>query len=134
MLKPSLQDPIKTQLTPPQHKSNTITGVLREGPSRTKADFDEVSQLISEAWDSIIASSSASAERKLGAVWILGGVLSAREQGFLVPRAGEEAQWVRENLAGFQKQAQSGNEVFADLVKDLEGREAFRGAVAGAEG
>ena len=39
---------------PPQRKTNRVFASVRHGPSRTQADFENVSREIIKAWDSIV--------------------------------------------------------------------------------
>jgi hypothetical protein len=55
----------------------------------------------------------------------MGTVTAAYEQGFMVPEAGQDVEWMRENLAKFQALADDGNEFYRDMI-ELRMREGFK--------
>lgn len=92
-----------------ERNSNRIKGLLRRGPSRTKADYDDVVKQITKAWEEVVGGEG---NRKLGAVFINDGYAAVRECGLVVPAAGEELEWIRENFDMFKKIADGGDELF----------------------
>ena len=99
--------------------SNQLFGHLRTGESRVTADFDEIAAQIIKAWEAIVGTKGV---QKLGAVFILGGILSASESGILIPPVGEELAFIKQNFSKFQALAKDGDETFQDLVEEVQNR------------
>ncbi|RDH36214.1 hypothetical protein BDQ94DRAFT_167833 [Aspergillus welwitschiae] len=96
---------------------------VRAGGTRTTADFDELAQRVSEAWDRVIRNGEpVLEERKLNAVFVLGGITTGMENGFLLPRAGEDASWLRSNAPKFEELATQGDADFIELVEEMRSR------------
>ena len=71
---------------------------------------------------------------KLGGIFMVGGVLSARESGFLVPAAGGYPGWIKENYVHLKQRADAGEELMVEFLHELRTRECFRDLLAEAEG
>ena len=110
---------VQRHLTSSQCNVNRIFATVRTGPARKQSDYDNVCTQIHAAWQSIVGSVD-SEDRELRAIFVLGGVLSASEAGFLLPEAGGDAQWVRDNMDEFKKRAEAGDEDFAELLRDMK--------------
>ena len=115
----------ESSLTGQQKKSNSIRAWVRTGPSRTKQDYDDLAEQVAKAWKDTVGTQGT---EKLGAIFVLGDVLAAHESGLLVPRAGEEPEWVKQNYAEFQELAKD-EQTFRDLIEELQTRECFKGLV-----
>ena len=44
------------------------------------------------------------------------------EQGFILPQAGQDVAWLRENWEAFNRKAEGGDEDMAEMVKEVEER------------
>lgn len=53
---------------------------------------------------------------------IAGAIVAGMEQGFVLPPAGEDAEWMRENMHAFRAKADSGDEDMKGLVEEIERR------------
>lgn len=95
---------------------------LRTGPSRTKQDFDDVSQQIVKTWEDVVGARDT---KKLGSVFLVGGLVSTFESDVVLPPAGEEPEWIRQNFGKFQEMAKH-DEKFRDFVEELQTRECFK--------
>ncbi|PYH37490.1 uncharacterized protein BO87DRAFT_404524 [Aspergillus neoniger CBS 115656] len=103
---------------------NRIMAYVRVGGTRTTADFDDLAQRLSEAWDKVVTKNGgASKERQLNAVFVLGAITTGTESGFLLPRAGEDASWLKSNATKFQELAKQGDGDFAELVGEMRSRD-----------
>ncbi|GKZ81648.1 hypothetical protein AnigIFM56816_006169 [Aspergillus niger] len=103
---------------------NRITAYVRAGGTRTTADFDELAQRVSEAWDRVIRNGvPVLEERKLNAVFVLGAITTGTENGFSLPRAGEDASWLRSNAPKFEELAKQGDADFIELVEEMRSRD-----------
>lgn len=110
-------------------KSNSIISYVRTSPSRTKEDFDRVAKSIEDAWYATVGDgATSSAEHpylvakediRLHAIGLL-PIVTAREAGFTIPTAGEEKQWIGEQLPVFQKLAQNGESSFVTLLEEVK--------------
>ncbi|OJI83028.1 hypothetical protein ASPTUDRAFT_173738 [Aspergillus tubingensis CBS 134.48] len=66
---------------------NRIMAYVRAGGTRTTADFDDLSQRVSDASGKVVnKNGEASKERQLNAVFVLGAITTGTENGFLLPR------------------------------------------------
>ncbi|KAJ7248070.1 hypothetical protein C8J57DRAFT_1724383 [Mycena rebaudengoi] len=83
---------------------------------------------IEAAWTAIVGNSATQggAHAHLAGVFVLGTVTAAYEQGFMVPEAGQDVKWMRENLPKFQALADDGNELCRDMIAELRTREDFK--------
>jgi phenylpyruvate tautomerase PptA (4-oxalocrotonate tautomerase family) len=109
--------------------SNTIQGFVRAGATRTQQDWDDHSRDIAAAWDRIIGKglpqirpADAELDYSIRGVFIIGGLIAGYEAGFTLPSAGNDVTWLKENLAGFQKVADEGDEDFQELIRDVKAR------------
>lgn len=109
-----------------QRTSNRLLGHVRTGPSRSMDDYNALTTAINEAWASIVGSTG---DKELRATFILGDIFTGSEGGFAIPSAGSDLTWLREHYKAFEKKAQEGDEVFTDLIKEMEEREVLRLAV-----
>lgn len=100
---------------------------VRVGPSRTQKDWDELCLEVKAAWDGIVPMpkvkrSAPDLDYSLRTVFILGGLTAGYEAGFLIPPAGGDGEWLRENMEAFEAKARDGDEEFADLVREVKER------------
>ncbi|GFN17071.1 RING/Ubox like zinc-binding domain family protein [Aspergillus tubingensis] len=103
---------------------NRIMAYVRAGGTRTTADFDDLSQRVSDAWGKVVNKNGEdSKERQLNAVFVLGAITTGTENGFLLPRAGEDASWLKANAPKFEELAKQGDGDFSELVEDLRSRD-----------
>ena len=58
----------------------------------------------------------------LGAVYVTGGVLTALEAGFIVPKPGKEKEWAMGNMEAFKRRAGEGDGDIAGLLGELQRR------------
>lgn len=61
---------------------------------------------------------------------VLGGIVAGMEVGFVLPAAGQDKQWLGDNMAEFRKRAEEGDEDFKDVLREVETRDVFQGVVA----
>ncbi|ATY62386.1 hypothetical protein A9K55_009236 [Cordyceps militaris] len=109
--------------------SNSIISYVRTSPTRTKADFDKVAKAIEDAWYSTVGKGSSeqhpylreAPETRLHALAML-PIVTAREAGFAIPVAGEEAEWIGEQLPVFKQLAASGDAGFVSLLSELQAK------------
>lgn len=52
----------------------------------------------------------------------VGSIVAGSEVGFAIPPAGEDRQWLKENIDKFQQKADEGDEDFKDMVEDVKSR------------
>lgn len=55
-------------------------------------------------------------------VMFFGAITAAYEGGFMVPLAGGDQDWLKDNLAEFQSKADAGDEEFKDMIDDCKAR------------
>lgn len=142
----------RTYIAGKKARANRIFGTVRSsGNARSQADFDSLAQELAQVWadvvhpdagDGINARQAAEKAQKEGkevktekvdpvhdlrAVFIVGGLISAYEAGFVIPPAGQDVEWAKKNMDAFKKKAAEGDEDFRALVEDLESRKEFGG-------
>ncbi|KAL4734610.1 hypothetical protein BDV11DRAFT_197951 [Aspergillus similis] len=102
---------------------NRIVAYVRAGPTRSKADFDNVAVQILEAWNRIInPRNERHTERELKRVFVMGAITTGLESGFLLPPAGQDAAWLKDNTPRFQELAEQGNPEFVELMNEIQSR------------
>ena len=131
--------------------TNRITGRVRTSSSRTKADFDDLAAKLEAAWyDAVLGevmtegksqgkrkleeekdmtASSKEATKLLSVAFV--PLVTVRELGLVIPEAGGEAAWVKENMGLFKEKADQGDENIADFIKELGTREDLKGWTKG---
>jgi len=108
--------------------SNQIFAWVRTGPTRTHEDWEDLIRQIEHAWGSVCglplpqAKGRTPPDTSLRGVVVMGGLVAAMESGFMIPAAGGDAQWMRENWAVFKEKADAGEQEFVDLVEDARSR------------
>ncbi|KAF7349641.1 hypothetical protein MSAN_01690400 [Mycena sanguinolenta] len=107
---------------------NLVLGNVRSGPSRTHELYESLCRQIEAAWTASVGDLAAQdgAHAHLTGVYVLGTVTASYKQGFMVPKAGQEVEWMRENLPKFQALADGGNELVRDMIGELRTREDFK--------
>ncbi|KAJ7221083.1 putative cis-3-chloroacrylic acid dehalogenase, partial [Mycena rebaudengoi] len=100
---------------------NLVLGNVRPGPSRTRDLYESLCRQIEAAW---IASGGGRAH--LAGAFVFGTVTASYEEGFMHPEAGQDVEWMRENLPKFQALADDGNELCRDIIAELRTREDFK--------
>lgn len=109
---------------------NHIRGNVRNGPSRTQQDWDDMCRDLEAAWNRIVRPGLAKMNRsdkdyastELRSVIIIEGLIAGTEAGFVLPKAGTDAEWAKENWAAFNKKADEGDEDFKDMVREIKER------------
>lgn len=107
-----MEELILTSLANVQYKSNRIFAYVRHGPSRTQSDYDAVSKALTQAWEEIVPGT------ELRLVMFYGAIVAGMEAGFSIPQAGDDKQWIEENMDAFKKKAEEGDEHFRELVEE----------------
>ncbi|BCS27687.1 uncharacterized protein APUU_60735A [Aspergillus puulaauensis] len=106
---------------------NRITGYVRAGGNRSKKDFDDVALKILETWNSIVNPGSKKGEERedleLKRVFVMGAITTGVESGFVLPEAGQDAAWLKENTPRFEELAEQGDPEFIELVREIRSRE-----------
>ncbi|THZ68613.1 hypothetical protein D6C85_07375 [Aureobasidium pullulans] len=102
----------RTYVAGKQYKSNRIFAYVRHGPSRTQSDYDAVSKALTQAWEEIVPGT------ELRLVMFYGAIVAGMEAGFSIPQAGDDKQWIEENMDAFKKKAEEGDEHFRELVEE----------------
>ncbi|KAI9821842.1 MAG: hypothetical protein M1827_002424 [Pycnora praestabilis] len=119
--------------------TNRIFAHIRSGGDRSTSQFNTLCTEIASAWDSIFDSKNVNEDRpvaseghtKLRAVFVLPVIGAGLENGFALPPAGGDKEWVRKNMSAFEKLADEGNEDFKDVVEEIRKRDEFRNLVEG---
>ncbi|KAI7268313.1 hypothetical protein KC345_g7690, partial [Hortaea werneckii] len=122
--------PLRTYIGGKPRQGNHIRALVRNGPSRTSEDWNDLTSQIHSAWSSIIGpglpklrrSDTADPDTSLRSIIICGEILGGMEAGFFLPEAGGDMGWIERNWGAFRERAGRGEEEFRDLVAEVEER------------
>ncbi|RSL90140.1 hypothetical protein CEP52_014684 [Fusarium oligoseptatum] len=107
--------------------TNKLMITLRSGTGRTAEQYAGITTKLVSFWnDSIKEVQATQKEKELKDVFIMGSYDSAFERGFFLPMPGKFEEWVVKNQAEFRELASGGDEIFQDLVEELETRPEFK--------
>lgn len=117
---------------------NHILANVRVGPSRTQQDWNDLTKDIVSAWNAIVPMpkvkrSAPDEDYTLRSCILLGGMIGGYEAGFLLPKAGQDVQWMRDNWEEFEMKAKGGDEEFQELVAEVNQRGLLSGDGKGAK-
>ena len=99
---------------------NTIQGTLRSGHTRTRAMYDQLCHELITMWDTVARSGKTGFGEDELRVFLTGGLLAAIEGGFLIPEAGGDGQWFKQNRPEIEKRAAAGQFISQTMLKDME--------------
>jgi len=109
--------------------ANHLFANVRNGPSRTREDWADLSTQIQQAWDKIVSPglpkvrrSDPDQDTSLRSIVLLGSMIYMTEMGFAVPPAGGDVQWLQKNWEEFNKRADAGDEDFKFMVQEVQER------------
>ena len=103
-----------------RHKiPNTIQGGLRDGPTRTRAMYEQLCHELITMWDNIARNGETGLGEDELRVFLTGGMLAAVEGGFLIPEAGGDGDWFKENMTEIKKRAEAGQLVSQIMLEDM---------------
>ncbi|KAJ7112368.1 putative cis-3-chloroacrylic acid dehalogenase [Mycena epipterygia] len=107
---------------------NLVFANVRQGPSRTRDLYESLCYQIEAAWTASIGdpATQGGAHAHFTGAFVLGPVTAAYEQGIMIPEAGHDVEWARENLPKFQALADDGDEFCRDMIAELRRREDFK--------
>ncbi|KAK4494471.1 hypothetical protein PRZ48_014769 [Zasmidium cellare] len=115
--------------------ANHIVANVRVGPSRTQADWNSLCADIVSAWNRIVPMpkvrrSDPDVDHELRSCILLGGMIGGYEAGFMIPKAGDDGQWLRDHWEEFEMKAQGGDGEFREMIDEVK----ERGLLGGADG
>jgi hypothetical protein len=61
-------------------------------------------------------------ERALHNVFLMEDIVAGAEQGFVLPKAGDDGNWTKENMAEFERRAADGDESMRVLVGEVKAK------------
>jgi hypothetical protein len=61
--------------------------------------------------------------RALHNVFVFEDLVAGAEQGFVLPQAGQDGDWVKENMAEFERRAREGDGSMKQLIEEVKARE-----------
>jgi len=123
------------------NSTNRIDAMVRTSEKRTKKDFDELALKVESAWYDVVIGEvetegsnkgkrknvNEQSDKTRDAVKLLFVVfhpmIAALENGVTIPGAGEEGNWLKDNMEEFKQRGDKGDQDFVDLVKEVEERE-----------
>ncbi|CAH0020690.1 unnamed protein product [Clonostachys rhizophaga] len=119
--------------------SNRIIGILRISPARKKADFDALSAKIEDAWYEVVNGGTESVEQRRARhemnpkrllMVTLTPMMCIREGGMVLPEAGQEMGWLKDQLPYIKEMSQRGQEDFTEILQEIEERPDLQRLVA----
>ncbi|TKA77197.1 hypothetical protein B0A49_01842 [Cryomyces minteri] len=111
-----------------RRQTNRILAHVRHGPSRTQDDYADLCSKITKVWDATVPlprhpfNATGRVDVELRAIFVLGDIVAGMEAGFVLPEAGKDVQWFKENMVAFKKKAEDGDDEFQDMVAEIERR------------
>ncbi len=111
--------------------TNHVRAHVRSGPSRTRQDWQNLSNQIQSAWGKIVgpglpsvrrAEETADGDTSLHSIIILGDLIFGMELGFAYPEAGGDVEWLRSNMSEFEKRAEAGDDEIKGMVDEVKER------------
>lgn len=109
--------------------SNMIFAHVRTGPSRTQADWDDLTAQLNQMWKDIVvnqplpqAKGKPEPDRTLRGVFVIGSILGGSEAGMVLPAAGKDMEWLEGNFPEMQRRAEAGEREWKEVVEDVKGR------------
>ncbi|KAL1645164.1 hypothetical protein SLS58_003869 [Diplodia intermedia] len=95
---------------------NAIHAHVRPGASRPRSAYDELCrQLRRDAWERVLLPGGGP---PLDAIFVHGTIVAGEERGVMLPEAGADVAWMRENMADFERRARAGDEGMRGLVEE----------------
>ncbi|GAB1733883.1 hypothetical protein NU195Hw_g7658t1, partial [Hortaea werneckii] len=121
---------LRTYIAGKPHQANHIRATVRNGPSRTSEDWNDLTSQLHTAWSSIIGPGLPKLRRidtedpdtSLRSIIICGEILGGMEAGFFLPEAGGDLGWIERNWDAFRQRAERGEEEFGELVREVQDR------------
>ncbi|KAL4809869.1 hypothetical protein BDV18DRAFT_129775 [Aspergillus unguis] len=101
---------------------NRIVCYVRAGGTRTADDFNDLALKLQDIWDKTV-NSERSKEKALNRVFVMGAITAGVENGFLLPKASEDVDWLQQNYPKFQELAAAGDNDFVGLVNEFNERD-----------
>lgn len=111
-----------------QEQQNYIIGHIRPRPASARSKVQDLVKGIMTLWDEMMRPGERSAsgrlddEKALHNVFIMEDITAGAEQGFILPIAGQDAVWMEENRAEFERRASHGDESMQTLLTEIENR------------
>ncbi|KAI6868473.1 hypothetical protein KC338_g3940 [Hortaea werneckii] len=122
---------LRTYIGGQPHQANHIRALVRNGPSRTSQDWNDLTAQLHTAWTSIIgpglpklrrSDTAEQPDTSLRSIIICGEILGGMEAGFFLPPAGGDGGWIERNWDAFRERAGRGEEEFGELVREVRER------------
>ncbi|KAJ9637650.1 hypothetical protein H2204_004799, partial [Knufia peltigerae] len=111
------------------HGPNRIIAQVRTSPERTKAIFDDLALRIEKSWYDVVNDDDddnqkdKKAARKMHMISFY-PMIAARENGVTIPDAGNESNWLKDNMSYFKSQAyEHGDEDFKKMIEEIDQRD-----------
>lgn len=109
-------------------RGNHIIANVRVGPSRTKQDWDDLSNEVVALWEEVVGTDGG---KELHSFFILGGLEGGYECGFPIPSAGDDTKWMETHWSSFEEKAKGGNQDFVNLIAEVKERGLLPGKANG---
>ena len=74
-----------------------------------------------DVWAKVIPSERGEKD-KLDTIFIMGDIIAGYEQGFMLPEAGDDGRWIKENMEEFERRAKGGNVVMREMIEEIKMR------------
>jgi hypothetical protein len=113
-----LRSSIISTLTRTQKLTNNIIAHVRPGPSRPRSAYDTLCHQVKDVWAKVISNQ----EEKLDTIFIMGDIVAGYEQGFMLPEAGDDGKWIKENMGEFERRSKDGDVTMREMVEEIRVR------------
>lgn len=99
---------------------NTVEGKVRTGPGRTRAMFEQMCEELIAAWDKTVRGGDTEVGPDELRVALVGGLVAIVEGGVLIPEAGKDQEWFKENLPLLEQRAAKGHVPSQKMLADVK--------------
>ncbi|KAI9879771.1 MAG: hypothetical protein M1830_007213 [Pleopsidium flavum] len=116
----------ETYVAGKRRHTNRIFGHVRPG-GRAVEDFNDLCLQLIQAWDKAVNNGQpGQGNKELRGTFIFADLTAASEAGFILPEAGNDKKWIRENKPAFEKLAAEGDEDWKGVLKEFEEKAYFK--------
>lgn len=91
--------------------------------------FEQLARDLQAAWDKIVRGGDSSFGKGQARIFITGSFITGIEGGYQIPRAGEDAQWLTDNLETIKREAAAGHEESIDLLESIDVMQRQHGSI-----
>jgi phenylpyruvate tautomerase PptA (4-oxalocrotonate tautomerase family) len=104
------------------HIVKTITAIWNEHVHHDFNVVERVGQKVGLSYTPKRGNGRLDDERALHNVFLMEDIIAGAEQGFVLPTAGKDGEWARENMGEFERRAQDGDKSMKKMVQEYKAK------------